>query len=395
MKFIYFDCSSGASGDMILASLLSLGVPLEEFKRALKSLKLKVDIQARTASSGGFSGLRIEVITRAAERARNYSEVKKIIENSDLPVSVKLKAIRVFRRLFQAESVVHGRSFRTAHLHEAAADDALVDIVGTCWLLERLMVSQVYFSPTNLGGGFVKTSHGLLPVPPPAVAELMKGFPVYSSGEEVELLTPTGAALLTTLGKSLIHWPELIYEKIGYGLGHRQLKFQPNVLRAFYGPLESFKPEKRIMVVEANLDDASPQLLGNFLNLALKLGALEAFLTPVVMKKNRLGSKLTLIAEIDKIDTLIEAIFRETTTIGVRYYPVERRTLRREIREVDWQGQKVRIKISYLGQEIINYQPEFDDCLKVAEKLNLPVKMVINEVIKKLKLRGKNGQSEK
>ncbi len=395
MKFIYFDCSAGASGDMILASLLSLGVPLEEFKKAIASLKLKVEIQARKATSNGVSGLLIEVITRTEEKGRNFSEVKKIIENSDLPVSVKKNAIRVFRRLFHAESLVHGRSFRTTHLHEAAADDALVDIVGTCWLLEHLQVSQVYFSPVNVGRGSVETSHGLLPVPPPAVAELMKGFPVYSNQEEVELLTPTGAAILTTLGQSLRQWPELIYEKIGYGLGRRQLKFQPNVLRAFYGTLESFKPEKRIMVVEANLDDASPQLLGNFLNLALKLGALEAFLTPVVMKKNRLGSKLTLIAELDKIDRLIEAIFQETTTIGVRYYPVERRVLRRETREIDWRGQKVRIKVSYLGEQVVNFQTEFDDCLRAAEKLNLPVKMVINEVMKKIKLRGENGKEKK
>lgn len=384
MKFVYFDCSAGASGDMILASLLSLGVSLEEFKQAIKSLKLRVEIKTETASSHGFSGCRVDVIVPPSAEGRNFAEVKKIVTNSKLVSEVKENSLRILRRLFEAESRVHGRSFQTAHLHEAAADDALVDIVGSCWLLHRLQVMEVYFSPVNLGRGFVDTSHGRLPVPPPAIGELMKGFPVFSSEEEVELLTPTGAAILTTMGRSLSSWPELTYERIGYGLGHRELKFQPNLLRAFYGPLKQFQPARQIRIIEATIDDSSPQLLGHFINRALELGALEAYLTPVVMKKNRPGSKLTIMAEIDKIDRLIEAIFRETTTIGVRYYPVERRILRREIKEIVWRGQKIRVKVSYLGQEVINRQPEFDDCLRAAEKLNLSVKFVMNEVLKKI-----------
>ncbi|MDH7493873.1 MAG: nickel pincer cofactor biosynthesis protein LarC [Candidatus Saccharicenans sp.] len=385
MKFVYFDCSSGASGDMILASLLSLGVPLEDFRQAINGLKIKVDLKARKASSSGFSGLRVEVVVPGNSAGRNFYEVERIIKKSRLEAEVKDKALKIFKRLFQAESRVHGRNLRTNHLHEAAADDALVDIVGACWLLRRLQVSEVYFSPVNLGSGYVETSHGRLPVPPPAVAELMAGFPVYSSQEQTELLTPTGAAILTTLGRCLSPWPELIYEKIGYGLGHRQLKYHPNLLRAFYGRLQDFESARKIQVIEATIDDASPQLLGNFLNRALELGALEAYLTPVVMKKSRLGSKLTILAEIDKIDRLIEAVFRETTTIGLRYYPVERRVLRREIREVSLKGQKIRVKVSYYGGEVLNFQPEFDDCLRAAEKLKLPLKQVITEASRKFK----------
>ncbi|NPV83571.1 MAG: nickel pincer cofactor biosynthesis protein LarC [Candidatus Aminicenantes bacterium] len=386
MKFIYFDCSAGASGDMILASLLSLGVPLEEFRQAIGGLKLKVEVRARKASSNGFSGLRVEVQVPRTSSSRTFSEVAGTISRSKLEPEVKENALKIFRRLFEAESRVHGRSFKTAHLHEAAADDALVDIVGTCWLLRRLRVTEVYFSPVNLGSGFVETGHGKLPVPPPAVGELMRGIPVYTSQEPVELLTPTGAAILTTLGRSLSPWPELIYEKIGYGLGHRELKFQPNLLRAFYGEQELFQPARKVQVIEATIDDASPQLLGNFINRVLELGALEAYLTPIVMKKNRLGSKLTVLAEVDKIDRLIEAIFRETTTIGLRYHPVERRALRREVREISLRGQKVRVKVSYYGQEAVNFQPEYDDCLKLAQKLNLPLKQVITEVIKNFKV---------
>ncbi|MCX8159373.1 MAG: nickel pincer cofactor biosynthesis protein LarC [Candidatus Saccharicenans sp.] len=386
MKFIYFDCSAGASGDMILASLLSLGVPLKEFQQAIKRLKLKVEVRVRKATSNGFSGLQLEVTVPRVSPSRTFSEVAGIISRSELEPEVKENALKIFKRLFEAESRVHGRSFRTAHLHEAAADDALVDIVGTCWLLRKLQVTEVYFSPVNLGSGFVETSHGRLPVPPPAVGELMRGCPVYSSPEPVELLTPTGAAILTTLGRCLSSWPELTYEKIGYGLGHRKLSLQPNFLRAFYGERELFQPARKVQVVEATIDDASPQLLGSFINRVLELGALEAYLTPIVMKKNRLGSKLTVMAEVDKIDRLIEAIFRETTTIGLRYYPVERRTLRREIREVRLHGQKIRVKVSYYGEEAVNFQPEYEDCLKLAEKLNLPLKQVITEVIKNFKV---------
>ncbi|MDI6699191.1 MAG: nickel pincer cofactor biosynthesis protein LarC [Candidatus Saccharicenans sp.] len=386
MKFIYFDCSAGASGDMILASLLSLGVPLEEFRQAIGRLKLGVEIKTRKASSNGFSGLQVEVKVPLTSSGRTFSEVEKIITRSKLQPEIKQKSLKIFKRLFEVESRVHGRSFRTAHLHEAAADDALVDIVGTCWLLRKLDVSEVFFSPVNLGSGFVETSHGRLPVPPPAVAELMRGYPVYGSQEQVELLTPTGAAILTTLGCSLTPWPELTYEKIGYGLGHRKLKFLPNIMRAFYGQRELFQPARKTQVIEATIDDASPQVLASFLNRALELGALEAYLTPVVMKKNRLGSKLTVVAEIDKIDRLIEAVFRETTTIGLRYYPVERRVLKREIKEVSLRGQKIRVKVSYFGQEAVNFQPEYDDCLKLAEKLKLPIKQVIAEAIKNFKL---------
>ncbi|MDY0232016.1 MAG: nickel pincer cofactor biosynthesis protein LarC, partial [Candidatus Saccharicenans sp.] len=345
MKFVYFDCSSGASGDMILGALLSLGVPLNEFQQVIKGLKIAVDIKARKAKSHNLTGLKVEVLTPVTSPERNFSEVENIILKSSFSPEVKKKAGQIFKRLFEAEARVHGRSFQKTHLHEAAADDALVDIVGTCWLLERLKVTKIYFSPVNLGSGFVQTSHGRLAVPPPAVAELMRGCSVFRTEEPTELLTPTGAAILTTLGECRGPWPELVYDKIGCGIGHKELIIHPNILRAFYGNLKFFQPTRKIQVIEATLDDASPQLLGNFLNLALKLGALEAYLTPVIMKKNRPGIKLTILAEIDKIDQLIEAVFRETTTIGLRYYPVERRILRREIEEYNLQGQRIRVKV--------------------------------------------------
>ncbi len=383
MKFVYFDCFSGASGDMILGALLSLGIKERDFKEAVNTLGLKVKVRVKPDLSKGLAGIRVIVETPAESPARTFREVKKIVEGSGFSASVKEKALQVFERLFQAEALVHGQPFEKVHLHEAAADDALVDVVGSCWLLERLEVSSVYFSPVNTGQGFVETEHGFLPVPPPAVAELMKGFKIYHTQEQTELLTPTGAAILTALGKQLPPGSQIKYEKIGYGLGHKKLTIQPNVLRVFYGEDRDMFSSQPLMLIEANLDDSSPQILGHFLNRALELGALEAYITPVVMKKNRPGHKLTLLAETDKIDRLVDAVFSETSTIGVRYFPAERRVLRREIKEVNIQGYPVRIKVSYSGHKVMNIQPEYEDCQQVARKLGLPVKKIMALAIEK------------
>ncbi len=394
MKYIYFDCSSGASGDMILASLLSLGIPVEEFQQAMQRLKLPVEIKVSRGKAQGLVGTRVEVITSGQSSPRNFEEVRKVINRSRLEAEIKAKAIQIFRRLFQAESRVHGTGFVRTHLHEAAADDALVDITGSCWLLQRLEVDRVYFSPVNLGSGFIKTSHGLLPVPAPAVAELMKGYPVYRSGEQTELLTPTGAAILTTLGECWTEWPQLTYDQVGYGLGQKELQLQPNVLRSFYGELNSSKLPAAVFQLEATIDDSSPQVLGYFLDKALNSGALEAYLTPVVMKKSRLGTKLTVLVEADKIDTLIETVFRETTTIGIRYFPVARRILQRTITEVKLGSHRIRIKEAFLGKERINIQPEYEDCRRAAEALNLPLKKVILLSLEKIKKRGSHDSQQ-
>jgi uncharacterized protein (TIGR00299 family) protein len=394
MKYVYFDCSSGASGDMILASLLSLGIPVEEFQQAMQRLKLPVEIKVSKGKSQGLIGTRVEVLTSGQSSPRNFEEVMRVISRSRLEAEVKDKASQIFRRLFQAESRVHGTGFARTHLHEAAADDALVDITGSCWLLQQLEVDRVYFSPVNLGSGFIKTSHGLLPVPAPAVAELMKGFPVYSSGEQTELLTPTGAAILTTLGECWTEWPQLTYDQVGHGLGQKKLQLQPNVLRSFYGELNSSKLPATVFQLEATIDDSSPQVLGHFLDKALNSGALETYLTPVVMKKSRLGTKLTVLVEADKIETLIEAVFRETTTIGLRYFPVARRTLQRTITEVRLGSHRIRIKEAFLGKERINIQPEYEDCRRAAEALNLPLKKVILLSLEKFKKRGSHDSQQ-
>jgi len=378
MKYAYFDASSGLSGDMILGALLDLGYPRNEFKKKMESLGLPVALRIAETKRGGLRGLKVDVILKKEpSKPRRWADVRSFINKAKLPAAVKDKALMVFENLFRAEGRVHGHPLDKVHLHEAGADDALIDVLGACFLFESLDIRSIRCSPLNLGRGRVKTSHGFLPVPPPAVAELLKGVPVYSGPVEKEMTTPTGAAIMTALADEFTAWPELMYDKIGCGAGGRDIPGWPNILRVFFGDARAVRRGGRVFLIESVIDDCSPQVLARFIDAALKLGALDATLSPVVMKKNRLGSKLTLLAEIDRIDTLIAAVFRETTSIGVRYYPVERRVLERKVVKVRVLGQDVGIKVSSLAGEEVNAQPEFADCAALAEAKRLPVKDVL------------------
>lgn len=383
MKYIYFDASAGLSGDMILGALVDLGVPYSLFREKMAELKLPVEIQLKETKRATLRGLKVDVLVKAKKTAtRKRSDIEDIIKKSRFSSSVKKNASAIFKKLFEAEARVHGHRVNEAHLHEAGADDAIVDIVGCCFLADTLEISEFYCSPLNLGQGWVKSSHGRLPVPAPAVAELLKGIPVYSAWIKAELVTPTGAAIVSTLVKKFIPLPELSYEKIGYGAGTRNFRDLPNILRAFYGNRKEFNAEKKACMIEANIDDSNPQVLAAFFDTAFKLGAQDVFLTPILMKKGRLATKLTVLAEIDKIDSLISAVFKETSSIGVRYFPVERRVLERKIEKVGILGEKVAIKISYQEGKEVNIQPEFSDCLRLAKKSDLSVKEIMQLVLK-------------
>jgi len=379
MNYLYFDASAGASGDMILGALLDLGVPRAQFLKKMAELRLPVDIRIRSVQRAGLRGLKVDVRVKKGQESppRHWSDVETLIRKSPFSDTVKANSLAVFGTLFKAEAKVHGEKFQTVHLHEAGADDALVDVIGSSYLAEALGVSRVFCSPLNIGSGWVKTLHGILPVPPPAVAEILKGAPVYSAWAEEELVTPTGAAILSAWTEAFIPFPETSYSRIGCGAGSRDFEALPNVLRVFYGEEKEFRSEKKVYQIEANLDDSSPQVLAFFQEKALQLGALDAFLIPVTMKKGRLGTKLTLLADAAKMDELIEAVFRETSSIGVRFFPVERRVLQRDIRKVRVSGEAIGVKVATLGRSEVNVQPEFSDCLRVAEKKGLPVKKVI------------------
>jgi uncharacterized protein (TIGR00299 family) protein len=395
MKFIYFDASAGLSGDMILGALLDLGVSSSLFRERMAGLKLPVEIQLKEVKRATLRGLKVNVLVKAKKTIeRKRSDIENIINRSRFSSPVKRNASAIFKKLFEAEARVHGHSINEAHLHEAGADDAIVDIVGCCWLAEILEISEFYCSPLNLGQGWAKSTHGNLPVPAPAVAELLRGIPVYSAWVKQELVTPTGAAIVSTLVKKFIPLPELSYEKIGCGAGSRNFPDLPNILRVLYGNKKEFKAEKKVYMIETNIDDSSPQVLASFSEMAFnKLGALDVFLTPVLMKKGRLATKLTVMAEIDKIDSLISAIFKETSSIGVRYFPVERRVLERKIEKIGILGEEVAIKLSYHEGKEVNIQPEFSDCVRLAKKGNLSVKEAMRLVLKEFyKKRKKSGE---
>jgi uncharacterized protein (TIGR00299 family) protein len=377
MRFAYFDGSAGMSGDMVLGALLDLGVDPALFKDRMAGLHLPVEIEVRRVRRAGLAALKVDVhVRRNREIERTFADVERIILRSRFSGAVKDRAAAVFRKLFEAEAKVHGRRFRETHLHEAGADDALVDIVGCAFLADELGIGEFYCSPLNVGSGWVKTSHGTLPVPPPAVAELLKGAPVYSAWVESELVTPTGAAIAATLVRSFVRFPELIYDRIGCGAGTKDFSTLPNVLRVFSGEARLFEAGKRVFIIEATLDDASPQILAHFLETALDAGALDATLSPVVMKKNRLGTKLTLLVSADRMDALIESVFRETTSIGVRYYPVERRVLERRFEKVRVAGRTVGLKVATLGGREVNVQPEYEDCVEASRASRRPLKEI-------------------
>jgi len=378
MKYVYIDASSGVSGDMILGALLDLGISPSAFQKKMAELKLPVEITVKQVKRASLRGLKADVQVNSKKRiTRKWSDIQNILRKSPISAASKKRTENIFQRLFEAEAHVHGRKFNKTHLHEAGADDAIIDIVGSCWLIEELGIRKFYASPLNLGRGWVKTSHGILPVPPPAVGELLKNIPVYSAHVDKELVTPTGAAILSSLVTRFLPFPELCYQKIGYGAGTKNFPDFPNILRIFFGDEEDLKAEKKIYSIETNIDDENPQILGHFLDLAMKKGALDVFFTPVFMKKNRPGTKLTVLAELSKIDALIRTIFQETSTIGVRYYPVQRRVLERKMRTVQVLGAEIPVKVALMDESEINIQPEFSACQKASKKANRPLKEIM------------------
>jgi len=394
MKFVYFDASAGLSGDMISAALLDVGVPPAAYKTVVKDLNLPVRIKIGEVERSHLRARRIEVtVLGHGSHGRRFKDVAALIKKASLPAAVKERGLEVFETLFTAEAKVHGEPFDRVHLHEAGADDALVDILGACWLAEKLGVGEFYCSPLNVGSGTVRTSHGVLPVPPPAVAELLRGVPVYSAHASFELVTPTGAALAKTLVSRFTPFPELTFDRIGCGAGGRDIEGLPNVLRAFYGDRPDFSPDKRVYLIEATIDDANPQILASFMDRAAEKGALDIFLTPIVMKKNRLGTKLTVLTEAETLEPLIAAIFAETTSIGLRYFPVERRALRRRIDMVKLEGRPVRIKTAFLDGRPVNVQPEYEDCLALARAKKLPLKDVLRRAAEAAGAGSKGGKT--
>ena len=400
MRIAYWDCFSGIAGDMNLAAMVGCGLAVDDLRADLSGLALEgFTIEHSKVRRGALEADKIDVvIDEASDYAhRGLAEIRRILEASNLPEPAAENAERVFVALCEAEAAVHGVAVDEVHLHEVGAIDAIVDIVGACCGLQRLSIETIRCSPLNVGGGRVATAHGELPVPAPATARLLENAPVYSHGPEVELVTPTGAALVATLAEAFGPWPPMTVAAVGYGAGDKELDGVPNVLRLVVGEsLEGAGSEDptRVSVIETNLDDINPQVIGALIPRLLDAGALDAFTTPVYMKKNRPGFQLTVLAPRERVDILAEIVFRETTTLGVRIYPVDRRELERHHTSVETPWGPVRIKVAMLGEEEVNASPEFDDCERLAVEAGVPVKQVLHEALAAFGTTGSNGAKE-
>lgn len=382
MKLAYFDCFSGISGDMTLGALVDAGAPLEALRAELAKLpvagwQMAAERVRRGAIAATF--VRVEVSGQQLHH-RHLGDILKLIERAALAPRVLERAAAIFRRLGEAEARIHGVPPEKVHFHEVGAVDAIVDIVGACVGLELLGVDAVYGSAVNVGGGTVGTAHGTLPVPAPASVELLRGAPIYSSGIEKELATPTGAAILSTLATAIGPPPPMRVAAIGYGAGTWDLPGQANVLRVLIGealPAEAAAGEETLMMLETNLDDCTPELVGWVTEQALAAGALDAFTAPVQMKKNRPGVLLSVLCAPGDAERLTALLFRETTTLGVRSYAVRRRALARALEKVETPWGAVAVKVARLDGAVLNAAPEYDDCARLARERGVPLKQVM------------------
>lgn len=419
-RVMYFDCFAGAAGDMVLGALLDAGLPIEALTQALGSLGVGHQLKATRVVRAGITATHVDLVAAAghddghrdqhhdhgsgkdpehhhghhhgghdqlhSHEHRSLAEISHLIGHSALSAAGKARAIELFRRIGEAEAAIHNMSIDDVHLHEVGAVDSIVDIVGAVFALEWFGIDDIVASPLNVGGGMVEMAHGVFPVPAPATLRLLAGAPVYSSGIEAELLTPTGALIVSSYARAYGPMPAMTVERIGYGAGTRDLGKVPNVLRVVIGERTSASaapPDvETIVQLECEIDDMSPQLFGPVSDRLFAAGALDVFLTAAQMKKGRPGTLLTVLAPPDKRETLCDLVFRETTTLGVRFQEMWRETLDRKWVDVAVTGGTVRVKVATRRGEIVNAAPEFEDCVRVATATGRPVKVVQAEALR-------------
>jgi len=380
MKTAYFDCFSGISGDMILGALINLGLDMGYLRKELQKLNLKnYGIESKKIVKNGISATKFDLIEEHKHHdERNLKEINKIIDNSKLDNGIKNTIKEIFLKIGTAEAKIHNKSIDKIHFHEIGAIDTIIDVAGAVIGLKKLGIAKIYCSKLNVGTGFIEFSHGKFPVPAPATAEILKGMPIYHNNIEAELVTPTGAAIITTLAEKFGEMPAMKVEKIGYGAGAKNLK-QPNVLRVFYGELDKIENEA-INIIEANIDNMNPEIYPYVIEKLMENGALDAYLISIIMKKGRPAIKLSVLCEIKDTDKLCNIIFDETTTLGVRIFSAEKRSLDREIKIIKTKYGNVRVKISRLNNQIKNIMPEYEDCARIAKKYKIPLKKVYGDL---------------
>ncbi|MGH9335948.1 MAG: nickel pincer cofactor biosynthesis protein LarC, partial [Vicinamibacteria bacterium] len=376
-RLLYIDCTSGVSGDMLLGALVDLGVPLAGLKRELEKLGVsRFRLTRSRGMRGGIGGTAIRVETPNDRGYRHWSDFEKFLHRSRLSSDVKSRSLALLRRLFEAEAEVHGETAESVHLHELGSLDTIVDVVGAVAGLSLLGPSEVVCSPLNVGGGFVETEHGRMTVPAPATALLLRGAPVFSDGDDFERTTPTGALLATGLATRFGAFPAMTLQRIGYGLGVKDPDSgRVNALRLVLGAREGSESEV-VLVIEATIDDMTPQQTGYLLDKLLEAAVLDAFVAPVSMKKNRPGVNVTVLVRPEGREAVTGILFSEGTTLGIRYHEVRRDVLERRLVSVSTRYGPVRVKEGILRGKVVNRAPEFEDCRKLAEKNKVPLKHV-------------------
>jgi hypothetical protein len=382
MRVVYFDCPSGAAGDMIMGALVDAGAPFETLRAMLGRLPVDgFNLTRRDVMKGPFRATKVEVEIdeRAAHPHRTLADILAILDGSGLPPAIRDGAAGIFRRLAAAEARVHGTTPDRVQFHDVGAVDAIVDVAGAVVCLSLLGAEAVYVSALPIGGGFIDGAHGRIPMPGPGTAELLRGFPVVDTDVRSELVTPTGAAILTTLAAGAGRMPPMTVSAVGYGAGTKDFPTVPNVVRCFVGDTAGSETVETIAQVETTIDDMSPQLYEPLMDRLFEAGALDVFLTPVVMKRSRPGVVLTALCTPAAVDAVQRVLFEESTTIGVRWSEWRRTPLARELVTVQTAYGAVPVKVARLDGRIVTATPEFADVVRLAREKALPVKHVLDQ----------------
>ena len=385
MKIAYFDCFSGASGDMILGALIDAGFSLDKLTEELKKLELKgYELGFKKVLRSEITGTKFDVLINKEKihsennSRRTLNDITKIVNGSTLSERIKKDSIRIFENLAKAEAKVHNTSPDKVHFHEVGAIDSIVDIVGAVIAFHDLKIEKIYFSPIRTGTGFVKCHDAEFPIPAPATVELLKGHRVIGTDIKHELITPTGAAILTTLGKNVEMCPEISLLQVGYGAGSHKIPQIPNLLRVMIGDTISVGEQDEVWMVETNIDDMPGEHFGYLLEKVLEAGALDGYITPVQMKKSRPGVLMSIIVDDANLSKVEGVIFDQSTTFGIRKYKASRNKLSRKLVDVQTEFGIIKVKMGMLNGCIKNITPEHEDCKKIADDRGLPLKQVYN-----------------
>ena len=384
MPILYLDLVGGIAGDMWLAALLDLGLSIDALNDFLSILPAKPEVYARRVSKAGFSALKVEIKTKDDLFPKTYSQTMTFLEKLPLKPTIKKKTQEIFQLLFETEAEVHGQPLEGIHLHELAAGDTMVDILGVLWALETLNIEKIFVSPIPLGSGLIKSAHGPLPLPAPATLHLLKGLEIYGIEEPVETVTPTGAVLIKALAEGTNPFPPMTLKEIGIGAGDQEFKTRPNILRLFLGETPSVEGLlwEEVVELETNLDDETPEVLAYAAENLLKAGALDVGFLPFFMKKGRPGHKLVVLARPGEEIKLAQIMLTETGSLGVRIQKVTRLVVPREIKEITTPWGRIKIKVAHFpeGREFI--KPEWEDLKRLAQKTGRPLRELIREVLR-------------